>query len=136
MILVSSFASSISESVISRENGLTWRLSSVRSSIGIFKINHDEERSVGHVPIEISSLLYHFLREDKSNPIKVKVIGKRKREVGVVIPATFITHTENQRTAEIFDTELAKRRKMFTTFELKDKPKRFFRGFPAFDLKL
>ena len=38
---------------------------------------------VGHVRIEISSLLYHFLREDKSNSIKVKVIGKRKREFGL-----------------------------------------------------
>ena len=136
MILVSSFASSISESVISRENELIWRLLSVRSFIGIFKTNQDDECLVGHVPIEISSLLYHFLREDKSNSINVKVIGKRKREVGLAIPATFIAHTENQRTAEIFNTELAKRRKMFTTFELKHKPKRFFRGFPVFDLKL
>ena len=47
----------------------------------------------------------------------MKVIGKRTREVGLIIPATFIAYTENKRTAEIFDTELAKRRKMFTTFE-------------------
>ena len=39
----------------------------------------------------------------------MKVIGKRKREVGLVIPATFIAHTENKRTAEIFDKDLAKR---------------------------
>ena len=44
----------------------------------------------------------------------MKVTGKRKREVGLVINAIFITHTENKRTAEIFDTELAKRRNMFT----------------------
>ena len=56
---------------------------------------------------------------------------KRKREVGLVIAATFIAHTENKRTAETFDTELSKRRKMFTTFELKHKPKRFFRAFPV-----
>ena len=98
--------------------------------------NQDEECLVGHVPIEISKLLYNFLREDKSNSIKLKVVGKRKREVGLLIPATFIACTENKRTAEIFDTELAKRRKMFTTFELKHKPKRFFRAFPVFDLKL
>ena len=91
---------------------------------------------VGHVPIEISSLLYHFLREDKSNSIKVKVIGKRKKEFGLVTPATFIAHTENKRAAEISDTELAKIRKMFTTFELKYKPKRLFRAIPVFDLKL
>ena len=83
----------------------------------IFKTNQDEECLVGHVPTEVSSLLYHFLQEDKGNSIKVKVVGKRTREVGLLIPATFIAYTENKRTAEIFDTELAKRRKMFTTFE-------------------
>ena len=86
--------------------------------------------------MEISSLLYHFLQEDKSNSIKVKVIGKRKREIGLPIPATFKPHTENKKTAEIFNTELAKWRKMFTTFELKHEPKRFFREFPVFELKL
>ena len=86
--------------------------------MGIFKTNQDEECLVGHVPIEVSSLLYHFLQEDKGNSIKVKVIGKRTREVGLVIPATFIAYTENKRTAEIFDTELAKRRKMFTFEDL------------------
>ena len=30
-------------------------------AMGIFKTNQDEECLVGHVPIKISSLLYHFL---------------------------------------------------------------------------
>ena len=72
------------------------------------RTNQDDECLVGHVPIEISSLLYHFLQEDKSNSIKVKVIGKRKREIGLPIPATFKAHTENKITAEIFNAELAK----------------------------
>ena len=72
-------------------------------AMGISKTNQDGEYLVGHVPIEISNLLYHFLREDKSNYIKGKVIGKRKGEVDLVIPATFIVHTENKRTAEIFN---------------------------------
>ena len=107
-----------------------------KCTMGIFKTNQYEECLIGHVRIETSSYLYHFLQEDKSNSIKVKVIGKRKREVGLVIPATFIAHTGNKRTAEIFNTELAKRRKMFTIFELKYKLKRFFRALPVFDLKL
>ena len=36
----------------------------------------------------------------------MKVIGKRKREFGLVTPATFIAHTENKRAAEISDTEV------------------------------
>ena len=103
--------------------------------MGILKTNQDQECLLGHVPIELSSLLYHFLREEKSNPIKVKVIGKRKREVGLLTRSMFIAQTENKKTAEIFDTELAKGRKMFTTFELKHNPKRFFRTFSVFDLK-
>ena len=47
-------------------------------AVGIFKTNQDEECLVGHAAIEISSLLYHFLREDKSNSIKRKVVEKRK----------------------------------------------------------
>ena len=66
----------------------------------------------------------------------MKVIVKRKREVGLAIPATFIEHAEKERTTEIIDTELAKTCKMFTTFELKHKTKRFFRTFPVFNLKL
>ena len=84
----------------------------------------------------IESFISFSSRRQKCNSIKVKVIGKRKREFGLVIPAAFIAHTENKRAAEISDTELAKRRKMFTTFELKYKPKRLFRAFPVFDLKL
>ena len=63
-------------------------------------------------------------------------MAKEKKEVGLAIPATFLANTENKRTAEIFDTELAKIRKIFTTFELQHKPKRYFRAFPVFDLKL
>ena len=76
--------------------------------MGIFKTNQDEECLVGHVPIEMSSLLYHFLWEDKSNSIKLKIVSKRKREVGLAIPATFIARTENKRITEAFDTELVK----------------------------
>ena len=75
--------------------------------------------------MRVSNISGKWVDMESSNGFKVKVIGKRKREVGLVIPATFIAHTENKRTAEIFDTELAKRRKMFTKFELKHKPKKF-----------
>ena len=107
-----------------------------RYAVGIFKTNEVGEYLVGHVQVELSSLLHHFLREEKSSPIKMKVIGKRKREVGLVIPVKFTAHTENKRTAENFDAKLAKRHKMSTTFELKHKPKILNRAFPVFDLKL
>ena len=56
-------------------------------SIGIFKEKENGERElVGHVPLELSSLLYHFLNSDSKNFILVTVIGKRKREIGLVVP--------------------------------------------------
>ena len=67
------------------------------SGSGFISSYIDEEYLVGHVPIEISSLLYHFLQEDKRNSIIVTVLGKIIREVGLVIPATFIAHTEKKK---------------------------------------
>ena len=50
-------------------------------AMGIFKTNQDEECLVGHVPIKISSLLYHFLWEDKSNKINWKLLLKEKERL-------------------------------------------------------
>ena len=41
---------------------------------------------VGHVPIELSMLLSRFLKASEKNAVEVKVCGKRRREVGLVIP--------------------------------------------------
>ena len=45
-------------------------------AIGVYK---DENCSllVGHLPIEISSLSYHFLKKSSENKITVKIKGKR-----------------------------------------------------------
>ena len=54
-----------------------------RYAIGTYRIQKEEdveERDVvGHAPIELSSLLFHFLELDKNNIIKVPMTGKRKR---------------------------------------------------------
>ena len=59
--------------------------------------DNDEEMLVGQVPIEISSLFYHFLK-DQNNIIKLRVIEKRIREVGLVVPASFEAYTETKQT--------------------------------------
>ena len=46
----------------------------------IIKSDEVEECLVGHVPIEISSLLNHFLKDNKSSSIQGKMIVKRKRD--------------------------------------------------------
>ena len=50
----------------------------------------DNNVLVGHVPIEISSLCYHFLHEFPGNNIDAVITGKRHREVGLVVPAKYI----------------------------------------------
>lgn len=59
-----------------------------RYEMGIFKTNQ-----VVDVQKVSYQQIYYNVREDKSNSIKVKIIGKRKIEVGLVLPATFIAHT-------------------------------------------
>ena len=49
---------------------------------------------VGHLPIELSRVLdYYFLKQQEDNFINAQVTGKRKREVGLVIPARYTAHT-------------------------------------------
>ena len=40
---------------------------------------------VGHIPIEISSLCFHFINQDPGNKIKALITGKRQREIGLAI---------------------------------------------------
>ena len=62
----------------------------------VIPVYKDEKCSllVGHLPIEISSLSYHFLKKSSKNKIIVKITGKREREIGSVVPANFIYITE------------------------------------------
>ena len=78
---------------------------------------------VGHVPTEMSSLLYYFLKADKDNAIHIKVNRDRKRKVGLIVPRRYSVRTKNQRTARILDEELQKKKGMFSNFELKHKKK-------------
>ena len=75
---------------------------------------------VGHAPVEFSSLLYHFLQASAENCINVEVIGKRKREVGLVVPAKYNTFTRNKKMTMVLDEELAKHKKLYKScLELK-----------------
>ena len=106
-------------------------------SIGVFKPKEEEANMntsdsfalVGHVPIEMSSLSCYFLKVDKDNAIHVKVNGDRKRKVGLIVPRRYSVRTKNPRTARILDEELQKKKRMFSTLELKHKKKGVYRKF-------
>ena len=80
-------------------------------AVGVYK----KDLLVGHIPIEFSSLCYHFINQDPGNKIKALITGKRHREIGLVVPAKLIFLTNNKRFSEVLENELLKRKNMFPT---------------------
>ena len=62
-----------------------------KNAIGVYRTPSESEQKmlVGHVPIELSSLMNNFLKANDSKKLVVKVSGKGKREVGLFVPAKF-----------------------------------------------
>ena len=89
-----------------------------KHALGIYA----DETLVCHVPIELSSLLHFFLEADEQNRPICQVIGKRKREVGQVVPAKFFAFSKNKRLAETLGREMKKRKELLTYFELTYEP--------------
>ena len=83
-------------------------------AIGLYK----GDKLVGHIPIEISRLSYHFLNNSPENRIEGVVIGKRTREVGLVVPVEYTAATTDKMTATIFLSELKKRKEKHKHFTL------------------
>ena len=69
------------------------------NAIGVYSQGEEGKESglVGHLPIELSKLLKQFLDADKKNMLTVTVIGKKKREVGLVIPGRCTAMTEKKK---------------------------------------
>ena len=73
------------------------------NAIAVFKsVYHEQsEQLIGHIPIEISQLINYFLEAATTNTMTAVVAGKRKREIGFVVPAKYVAYTENQKHAQI-----------------------------------
>ena len=78
----------------------------------------DDEFLVGHLPMELSKLTKQFLKSDKNNTMIAKVTGKRKRELGLVVPAKFLCCSTNSKIANILYEELNKKKCKFSYLEL------------------
>lgn len=83
-------------------------------AIGLYR----GDKLVGHIPIEISSLIYHFLNESTENRIEGMVIGKRMREVGLVVPVEYTAVTTDNMTAIILSSELKKKKEKYKHFDI------------------
>ena len=87
-----------------------------KNAIGIFK-SDDPETLVGHLPIEISCLLTHFFEASPENKLNAIVIGKRKREVGLVFPAKYAALTKNKTFAYALAGKLQEKKRKHPNFE-------------------
>ena len=69
---------------------------------------------VGHVSIELSGLLFYFLTTDseKRKKLRAEVIGKRKREIGLVVPAKYTAMTNDRKFAEVLLQKLEEKKKI------------------------
>ena len=79
-----------------------------------------ENTLAGHVPIELSRLLTFFLQANADNLLTATVIGKRKREVGLAVPAKFTAFTQELKNTNILKRELNERASRYTHLELKN----------------
>ena len=69
-----------------------------KKAICIYKKNDDGSKElVGHAPVEFSSLSYRFLQASAENCINVEVTEKRKREVGLLVPARYNAFARKKR---------------------------------------
>ena len=110
-------------------------------AVGIYKIKEKEKdmeekkELFGHVPVELSSLIYHFLNASSENRMADEVTGKRKREVGSVVPAKFNALTKDKKTAKVLDKELFKRKTRYKfCLELIHQQKNVYRMFPIYNV--
>jgi len=106
-------------------------------SVGLYRKNKvgivEQEQLLGHVPVELSSLLFHFLNADGNNTVTAIVTGKRKREVGLVVPCQYIAETDSGRLARILDEQLHAKKEKYKALELKHRKKGTYRKFPLYN---
>ena len=62
-----------------------------------------DNKLVGHVPIELSFLIFAFLIARHENKLQVKVTGSRRLENGLVVPGSFLTKTTSRAIATKFE---------------------------------
>lgn len=76
------------------------------------------DQLVGHTPIEISSLMYHFLNESNENRIEGMVIQKIMREFDLAVPVEYTAVTTCKMTTIIFLSELKKEKQKYKHFNM------------------
>ena len=125
------WTSTVGENLFTALNKREEALSYDEFAIGVCK---DEKCRllVGHLPIEISSLSYHFLKKSSENKIIAKITGKRERDIGLVVPANFVYISKDKNCSIILEDELEKRKTLFQDLKLKFSKIGVYRQLPFF----
>ena len=72
---------------------------------------------VGHLPIEVSCLITYLLQASPENKLFAVVTGKRKREVGLVVPAKYVAFSKSKTFANVLKEKLEEKKKRYSNFE-------------------
>ena len=75
-------------------------------AIGTYLEAYTGSELVGYVPMELSYLIYTFLRANDDNEVSAKVTGSRRLENGLVVLGTFKAWTPNRAIATKFEREI------------------------------
>ena len=68
--------------------------------------------------ISMSMSFSRFLKASEKNAVEVKVCGKRRREVGLVIPGHYKARTKSRSHCKILDRELNYMKTKYSHFEI------------------
>ena len=74
--------------------------------IGTYLEAYTGSELVGYVPMELSHLIYTFLRANDDNEVSAEVTGSRRLENGPVVPGTFKARTPSRAIATKFEREI------------------------------
>ena len=89
------------------------------NAVGVYKELPGKEilELAGHIPIELSRIVAGFLGASEINSVSVQVCGKRKREVGLIVPGMYRARTKRRKHAKILSEELQKISERYPYFE-------------------
>ena len=77
-----------------------------------------DNKLVGHVPMELSFLIFTFLKARHENNVQVKVTGSRRLENGFVVPRSFLARTTSRAIATKFEEEIIRLKELCTHMDI------------------
>ena len=77
-----------------------------------------DNKLVGHMPMELSFLIFTFLKASHENKVQVKVTGSRRLENGLVVPGSLLARTPSRAIATKFENEIIRLKELCTHMDI------------------